>query len=100
MRCCQTRIGPGPSHLIARAMATIKGNVKASSAQAITRSRSALQRTAPAEPGGAMGIPRSGASIPDLLSPFRAKFGERSQEQGESLCQAWSSGVAQHYSVL
>ena len=47
-----------------------------------------------------MGIPRSGASIPDLLSPFRAKFGDRSQEQGESLCQAWSSGVAQHYSVL
>src|ERR1044071_8053141 len=38
MRCCHTRIGPEPSHLIATAMAIIKGNVKSRSAQAITRS--------------------------------------------------------------
>src|SRR5204862_4711820 len=36
--CCYTSIGPGPSHLIATAIAIIKGNVKTRSAQAITRS--------------------------------------------------------------
>src|SRR5438067_13913271 len=47
------------------------------------RNGSAIQGTAPAQPGWAMGTAVYGASIPDLLSPFQARFGGRWQEHGE-----------------
>ena len=105
MRCCHTRIGPEPSHLIATAMAIIRGQVNSRSAQAITRSPKRISpsrdrscRTPMEDADRFVGswIPRFSEPLPSELRLSLA--GKRLIINGLAKCS--SSGVARHRRFL